>query len=155
MADKSFTAEVDEWVKATQGRMLAVFKKSAETVISNMQTTVPSGGNLPIDTGFLRKSLLATLNQPSNKVTFKDENVNAYTYNSAQVTMVIVAAKIGDTIYAVYTAAYAARMEYGFSGVDSLGRKYNQVGRGFVRLAAQRWQQVVDQVVQTERARRA
>jgi hypothetical protein len=38
---------------------------------------------------------------------------------------------------------YARRLNYGFTGTDSLGRQYNQRGYFFVDLAAQRWQQIV------------
>jgi hypothetical protein len=40
---------------------------------------------------------------------------------------------IGDVFEFTNTAVYARRVEYGFIGTDSLGRKYNQTGRAFVR----------------------
>lgn len=39
--------------------------------------------------------------------------------------------KPGETYYVANTAAYANRVEHGFVGTDSLGRKYNQAGRYF------------------------
>lgn len=145
MADQTFSATVDAWATATKERMLAVFRKSVETVINTMQTTVPNGGNLPIDTGFLRASLLATLNAPTSDVVFRGDDVSVKKWNSAQVTLVIFSAKIGDTIYAVYTANYAAFQEFGSQG---------RPGRGFVRLAAQQWQQIVNRVISTEKTKR-
>jgi hypothetical protein len=145
MADRVFSATVDKWATATKARMLAVFKKSVEAVINRMQQPVGGGGNMPIDTGFLRKSLLATLNTPTTKVTFRGDDVRVDTWNSAQVTLVIFSAKIGDVIYAIYTANYAAYQEYGSQG---------RAGRGFVRLATQRWQSIVNLVVAQEKSKR-
>ena len=158
----SFSAQVDEWCRQTEARMLAVFRESAQRVISEMQKVGPSakspgggaGGAMPVDTGFLRASLMTTLNQPTSQVKFKDDAIGAYVWEEGQVQLVILAAKIGDSIYAVYTAAYARRMEYGFSGTDSLGRTYNQRGYGFVRLAAQKWQSIVQAVVAEAKGRK-
>lgn len=158
---RSFSAQIDEWVAATEVRMLAVFRESAQRVIAEMQKVGPSvanpdggvGGNMPVDTGFLRASLLATLNSPATEMTFKDSDVEVYTWQEGQVQLVILGAKIGDVIYAVYTASYARRMEYGFSGTDSLGREYNQEGYGFVRLASQKWQDIVSAVAAEAKAR--
>ena len=36
------------------------------------------------------------------------------------------------------------RLNYGFTGTDSLGRTYNQAGRLFVERNAGRWQEFVD-----------
>jgi hypothetical protein len=146
VANQTFHADVDKWVTATKARMLAVFKKSCEVVINTMQITVNEGGNMPIDTGFLRASLLATLNAPTNKVTFRDSDVGVHTWSSEQVTLVILSAKLGDSVYAIYTANYAGFQEYGSQG---------RAGRGFVRLAAQRWPRIVDDVVRQYRNRAA
>lgn len=152
---RSFSAQVGEWATKTKARMIYVFRASAQEVISKMQTVGPSvknpgggdGGNMPVDTGFLRASLISTLNDPSTEVKFKEDSVKTYVWDEGQVQLIIAAAQIGDTIYAVYTANYARRMEYGFQGQDSLGREYNQEGYGFVRLAAQGWQGIVEEVV--------
>lgn len=157
----SFDAQVDDWVRKTEARMLAVFRESAQRIILEMQKVGPSvknpgggaGGAMPVDTGFLRASLMTTLNNPDTTVKFKDDAIGAYVWQEGSVQLVILAARIGDSIYAVYTASYARRMEYGFSGTDSLGRTYNQSGYGFVRLAAQKWKQVVEEVVRDAKAR--
>lgn len=154
MADQnlSFSAQVDAWVKQVKTRELAVFKESAQRVISEMQTPVKAGGRMPVDTGFLRASLQATIGTPSSadpgtprKRQNGEEGV-IFPLDAGQVALVIADAKLGDTIYATYGAAYARRLEYGFVGEDSLGRSYNQAGKGFVRSAAQKWPQIVGQV---------
>jgi hypothetical protein len=142
----SFSATVDAWVAETEERLIAVFREAAQRVIEKMQVPVGAGGNMPVDTGFLRASLLATLNSPAEAIRFKPENVEAFAYADQQVALVIAAARIGDTIYAVYTANYARFQEYGTEG---------RAGRGFVRLAAQQWQQVVSEVAAEAQARAA
>ena len=105
--------------------------------------TIPAGGNLPIELGFLRASLMAsTAAMPPTKDT-KPERGVTYAYSPAEVNTVISNAKLGDTIYFGFTANYARRMEYGFNGVDSLGRYYEQRGFGFVRKGAMNWQDIV------------
>ena len=70
--------------------------------------------------------------------------VSDFPGNSGQIALTIAGAELTDTIYLGFQAAYALRMEYGFIGQDSLGRTYNQSGNQFVGLAAQRWQEFVD-----------
>lgn len=156
---KSFTAQIDEWVGAQEKLLQQIFIAAALRVIEEMQRVGPSkknpggaGGHMPVDTGFLRASLVATLNTPSSAVTVPSENVTAVTANVGQVEMIVLAAKLGDSIYAVYTAAYARRMEYGFVGTDALGREFNQSGYGFVRLAAEQWPNLVKEVVAKAKA---
>ncbi len=94
-------------------------------------------GRMPVDTGNLRRSLMAsTAEMPSIKEG-KEE------FTDSGIEMVIEGAALGSTIYLGFQAAYALRMEYGFVGTDSLGRTYNQSGFGFVTAAAQRWPQIV------------
>jgi hypothetical protein len=127
-----FSAQVGDWVLETEARLLAVFKASAQELFSIAQTTRFEGGNLPIDTGFLRNSLVSGLNG-STSLSGPDSYVIA-----------IAGAAIGDSVIAGWTAEYARRMEYGFVGQDALGRYYNQRGFGYVRGAAVQWQQIVD-----------
>lgn len=160
---KSFSASIEKWAKATMEDVENVFKEAAQRVIEKMQTVGPSkarpgggaGGHMPVDTGFLRASLVASLNSPTTGITVAPKDVGAHQYNEGQVSLVILSARLGDSIYAVYTAAYARRLEYGFFGVDSLGRQYNQGGYGFVRLAAQQWPKIVEEVVKEAKRRRS
>lgn len=129
---KSFSAQVSEWVTKAEGRIEAVFKDSAQELFSIAQTPVAKGGNMPVDTGNLRNSFVSSLNGQGGLT-------GAVSYE-----LTIAGAKIGDTIFGGWTAAYARRIEYGFTGTDSLGRAFNQNGRGFVRHAAEQWQDIVD-----------
>src|SRR5690606_12512139 len=57
-----FSGQVDDWVLATEKRLTAVLRESTRRVIEVMQTPVNEGGNMPIDTGFLRASLVVVVN---------------------------------------------------------------------------------------------
>lgn len=67
----------------------------------------------PVKTGFLRNSWHVTINGE----------------DAASVSEL----RIGDIFGYVNTAVYGPRVEFGFVGTDSLGRKYNQQPRAFVR----------------------
>lgn len=137
MTQKSFSAQVSSWVNETEGRMIAVFRESAQDVISEMQEVGPSvanpdssgTGNLPVDTGFLRASLQAAINSPAAGMQFREPLSQSVAYDPSPVALVIAGAKLGDAVYATYAASYAPQME----------EKY-----GFVRLAAQNWQSIVN-----------
>ncbi|WEA24027.1 hypothetical protein [Rhizobium binxianense] len=133
----SFAAQVSEWAKSEMERSEAVFQTAAQEVANEVRTPVAEGGRMPLKTGNLRRSLMAsTSDMPriqEGKATFSDSGIE----------MVIAGAELGSTIYLGFQAAYAARMNYGFVGTDSLGRTYNQVGYGFVDAVAQRWPQIV------------
>jgi hypothetical protein len=133
----SFAATIGDWGRAELGRAEAIFQDAAQTVADEVRTTINEGGRLPIDLGNLRRSLMAsTADMPA----VKPEQIS---FSGSQVEMVIAGAQLGSTIYLGFQAAYAARMEYGFVGTDSLGRVYNQAGFGFVAASAQRWPQTV------------
>lgn len=135
----TFTADVDAWVRKSKKRMLIVIQQSAQDVIALAQKPIGAGGNMPVDTGFLRASLTTTLNSPASGYKAKARfEPNAYSAEvsgaEAQYTLTINRMKLGDTIYAVYLANYAWFQEY--------GTKF-MAGKGFVRLAAQQWPRIV------------
>lgn len=104
----------------------------------------PGGaGNLPVDTGFLRASLVATPGKIAPSLSTNNMSGRSKTYNPSAINAVIATATLDQGINFVYTAAYAARIEYGFDGTDALGRHYSQRARRFVGLAVQRWPQIV------------
>ncbi|MEF3124495.1 hypothetical protein [Rhizobium leguminosarum] len=143
----SFAAQVSEWAKSEMERSKAVFQTAAQEVANEVRTPVAEGGRMPLKTGNLRRSLMAsTADMPriqEGKTTFSDSGIE----------MVIAGAELGSTIYLGFQAAYAARMNYGFVGTDSLGRTFNQTGYGFVDAVAQRWPQIVIQAEATVRGR--
>lgn len=129
------TVSISEWAKQTQERIEAVQKRSIELLADEMTRTKPNGGRVPVATGNLARSLLAsqqampkTSDQPSAGL-----DVGAFT-----VTM-----DVTKPTWLGYTAVYARRQNYGFVGADSLGRVYNQAGNYFVEGAIAQWPQIV------------
>ncbi|GGZ21737.1 hypothetical protein [Asticcacaulis endophyticus] len=136
----------------TEQRIEAVFHVSVQMLEQEMKKPTAQGGNMPVVSGNLYRSLLASRDvMPS----IKSDGV----FTEPNNTLTISGAELGQTIYLGFQAIYARRVNYGFTGTDSLGRTYNQTGRNFVGLAAQRWQQIVAeanfQVQKTVQSRQA
>lgn len=141
----SYSAQVDEQVAEAKALMLAVRRESVQRHIEIMQTPLGAGGNLRVDTGFLRASLRTAIGSANFAITYKPDDENArYTFDPSDVSLVIAGAEIDDPIEAVYTANYARPREYGARG---------QPGDRWVGLAAQRWVQTVESVVAEVKAR--
>ena len=144
-----FAAEVDEWVRATKARMDAVFRTATLRLIQKMQTP---GEYVPFDTGALRASLVVTVNGSPPPPRTKEPASPSTAWSDGEVIATIAGAVAGDKVIASYTVAYARRLEFGFVGTDSLGRTYNQQGRGWVRRAAQQWPAIVAQATADAKA---
>lgn len=144
MAQGSFSAAVSDWVRETRERRDAVYRESAERVISVMQTPRGAGGNLRVDTGFLRASLVVTTSDALPMTIDKPDGDGAHSYDIGSTTLVIDGAEITDPILAVYSASYARHREYGARG---------QPGDRWVSLAAQQWGRIVEEVCLEARSR--
>lgn len=68
--------------------------------------------------------------------------INSLTFNGGKYTG-SVAIEGGSVDRFEWQTPYAARIEYGFAGTDSEGRKFNQAGRFFVTTHAQRFAEFV------------
>ena len=145
MPQQGFGATVSNWVREVKARELAVCRESTQRVLDLAQTPTSAGGRMRVDTGFLRASLVLTLGHPGFAVTFNPGGPAKVTYNEAATSLVILSAKINDTISAVWTANYAIHREFGANG---------QPPDAFVRMAAQQWAQIVAQVVADLKAKR-
>lgn len=134
-----FSAQVDAWVTKSQDRLLRVRNESAQRVIGQAQRTRAEGGNMRVDTGFLRASGQgSTEEMPKIDSTARPTAGGAYDYNVSTLALIIAGASLSDTIYWGYTASYAAFREH---------------EDGFVRLAAQNWRSIVQQVAEEARKR--
>lgn len=134
---KSFSAAIGEWASATPRRIEAVHKRSLEKLAMEMTRTVAEGGSIPVDTGNLYRSLVAsTSGMPS---------ISNQPSAGSNATAVIATISPSQPLYLGYTAAYARRINSGLVGSDSLGRVYNQNGRHFVERAIAMWPQIVDE----------
>lgn len=135
----SFSAQVDAWVLKSQRRMLAVFRESAQRTISVAQSRIP------VDTGFARASVRASLEaMPPIDPGSTNTKGSSVGYNSSEIVLTIAGAELGQTIYVGWTANYVGLLEQGSS---------KQAPSGFVRLAALQWQQTVNEVVAEAKAR--
>lgn len=144
MAQGSFTARVRADVAKAKELMLAVRNESVQRIVEIAQTPKAAGGNMRVDTGFLRASLMATIGDANFTLKDKPDGEARYSWDAGQVGLVILGADIKDPITVVYTASYARPREYGARG---------QAGDRFVGLAAQQWQRVVDEVSAEARTR--
>ena len=113
----SFNRDVSNWVRASQARIDAVAKQSAQDVTDMAQKRRSAGGNMPVDTGFLVNSIRAsTTGMPSD--------------GSEPVAVAITRWRpVDQPLYIGWTANYAPFMEHRYA---------------FMRLAAQQWQEIVD-----------
>lgn len=121
----SFSATVGEWARTVPLALEAVFKESAQELVTQLNALVP------VDTGFLRNSLRAsTTAMPALSLA----NNGQAMVPAGEIMLVIAGADIGDTIYLGYTANYGAYVHYGANG---------RPGRPWVDMVAQRWNAIV------------
>ncbi|MCE7028473.1 HK97 gp10 family phage protein [Jiella avicenniae] len=141
MKTMNFAAQVADWVHEVEGAIEAIYTDSVQDLLEEAQK------NAPVKTGFLVNSLLlSTTAMPAIKETEKP--ADGAKYAPAEISASIIGEGFGSVLYAGYTAAYAARLEFGFEGVDTLGRVYRQSPRMFVGLAAQNWPNIVQRNAQ-------
>lgn len=137
----SFSAQIDDWVRGSEARMTAVFRESCQTVAPK------STARIPVDLGFARASIRgSTKSMPPIDPSFDNKEKQQIDAGFAlnDITMVIATAKIGDTVYLGYTAAYALALEHGHS---------KQAPLGFVGITALEWPRIVQEVSQELKAR--
>lgn len=134
----SFSAQIDAWVRKTQQRMEAVVKNAAEAVAEDVINRTP------VDTGFLRASLVATLDGPlpMRDAPPKDAAEGSFPPPTAY-ALVIEGLEMGGTLWLSFTANYAGYVEYGTK---------RQAPAGMVRLAAQNWPRHVAKAVREAKA---
>jgi len=124
------SATVEDWVRKSKERMLAVMQSSIQDVVDNAQQPTAKGGRMRIKTGFLRASARASLEGfPSGpSVRPADAAINSYTYNGEAISAALIKMKFGDTFYFGWTANYA---------------RYRELYDGFLETSAQNWARYV------------
>lgn len=128
---ESFEAQLREFGDLAIEDTMAVIKQSVQDVLKKAQVTKKRGGNLPVDTGFLRNSLVSSLNGSTTL-----RGPTSYIAKLARM-------EPGDVFESGWLAEYALRIEFGFSGTDSKGRRYNQAPAYFLRDALLQWEAIV------------
>ena len=131
MAPKTFTAQLSNIADLTVEAIEYTMRQSISDVLVGAQTTqVGFGqgatsfveGKIPVDSSDLIKSLTVD----------GAEGEKAY-------VVAIAGMEIGDTMEFAWTVPYARRIEYGFTGTDSLGRTFDMPGRFFVTRNAEKF----------------
>lgn len=134
----NFSASVSKWCRDVPQRAEAVFHKAAEKLGEAVTDRTP------IDTGYLVASFQASGSQmPVIRAGARPVEGQSYAYDSGPVNLAILSVPIGGTIYMGFSAEYAGYVEYGANG---------RAPRGMVRMAAQRWQEFVNQAVKEAKA---
>ena len=134
-------ATLDQWTKKTERRIDAVLKDATQSVVAVAQVTKAKGGKMPVDTGNLRNSLQSSIAGGAS--------------GEGESSHILVAPLMegGDVATFTWTAEYARRVNNGFTGEDSLGRNYSQVGAHFVEGAVDQWPAIVRASIAKAKAR--
>lgn len=136
-----FGAQVSDWVKQTEARLLAVRNQAADEVADRMRAYTP------VDLGFLAGTIQGSLNAPTPINPRLTNEANAHIpadASAGQVSLVIANARFEDVIYVCFVMAYAGYVEYGTS---------RMAPRAMVRRAAAEWPAIVARVSVEAQAR--
>lgn len=128
-----FTATLTAWAQQSQQRMEAIVKGSISNVIYQASVPVGKGGNMPVDTGFLRASGQISFDgMPSGNGVNPAQNGGqaSFDFDESAYQLTIAKMTIGKAVYWGWTAEYAT---------------YQEEKRAFLRLAVQNWQEIVNQ----------
>lgn len=131
----AFSDNLTKWAQETEARMTAVYRLSVELLAEEMSTTRAGGGKVPIQTGNLARSVLAS----TDGMPKTTETIPA----GSTVGVVTSMLKLNQPVWLGYQAAYARRVNYGFVGADKLGRVYNQSGAHFLEYSIAMWPTIV------------
>lgn len=129
---KTFTAQLEDAANLTIDALEYVMRQSISDVLVAAQTT-----QIGITQG------ATSFEEGKIPVGKTSELVNSLTVDGAEgkeaYVLKIADMQLGDTMRFAWVTPYAMRIEYGFTGEDSLGRTYNVPGRHFVGRNAEKF----------------
>lgn len=137
---RGFLSSIAKWEQGTKEAARDVFRNGALDFYDALAAATP------VDTGNLRNSLVAHANGTYiSTVTGPGESSSDSTYRSGAIQSIatIMSLELGDKVTFVYHASYARRLNYGFTGYDSLGRFYNQPGRFWIERVGSRYKAIM------------
>lgn len=137
---RGFLNSIAKWSEKSERAATDVFRNGALDFYDALAAATP------VDTGNLRNSLVAHKNGSSiSTVTGPGENSSDSTFRSgaSQSIGTIMGLELGDRVSFVYHASYARRLNYGFTGYDSLGRFYSQPGRFWIERVGSRYKAIM------------
>ena len=123
--NRKFIADVEAFAKLTQDKMLRVAKQSIQDTIRVAQRTVADGGNLPVDTGFLRNSLVTEV---------RGATVGA---GADSYILGLSALQLGDPFQVAWTAEYALPRHYAVGVGQGGGLWRDKAAQQWTRFVAQ------------------
>jgi hypothetical protein len=123
--NRKFVADVSAFADKTADQMLRVAKQSIQDTIRIAQRTVADGGDMPVDTGFLRNRLVTELRGAQVA-----EGADSYILGLSSL-------QLGDPFQVAWTAEYAIPRHY-MVGVGQGGGLWRDK-------AAQQWSRLVAQ----------
>ena len=131
----SFAATIAKWAQKTEAAQTDVLHEALRHLVEEVARPKSAGGNLPVVTGNLGNSVaVSTLGPVTYDWTTKKFRNPADAVNNA-----IAGVAVGQTAWIGFRAPYAHLRE---------------ADHGFVRLAAQRWPQIVVEAVRAASSRR-
>lgn len=123
--NRKFVADVSRFADKTADQMLRVTKQSIQDTVRYAQRTVADGGDMPVDTGFLRNSLVTEARGAQ-----VGKGADSYTLGLSRL-------QLGDPFNVAWTAEYAVPRHY-MVGVGQGGGLWRDK-------AAQKWSTFVAQ----------
>lgn len=131
----SFALQVDAWATRTEAAQTEILHSALRELVDEVTRPQSAGGHLPVVTGNLGNSIaVSTLGRVTYDWTTKKFRNPADAVNNA-----IAGVAVGQTAWIGFRAPYAHKIE---------------VDNGFLRLAAQRWPQIVVEAVRRSGAGR-
>jgi len=140
-----FQNAVLAWQDKAMKHANLVLKYAVQELIEDIVKTIPEGGRMRVDTGFLRASLRAQLEVPIMQVITKpDGEEGSYPLDVAEVTLTINRMQIGQTLHVGFTANYARYREFGANGQppDAFVRTHTAAWQNYISRAAARVRQM-------------
>jgi hypothetical protein len=116
-------ARMAAWNLAQRMLLTNILRQSVQDLFSEAQRPISRGGNMPVDTGFLRNSLMSGL-LGGTAISGPDSAV-----------FTVATMKLGDVLQGGWTAEYARAVNYGHDGA---------AGRMFLEKAAVNWTRIVE-----------
>ena len=130
----SFASAIKGWADKTEEAQTDILHQSLRLLVEEVTRPKSAGGHLPVVTGNLQKSVAVSTLGP---VTM-DFRTKKFRNSADSVNNSIAGVEVGSTAYIGFRAPYAHKAE-----ADS----------GFIRLAAQRWPQILAEAVKTKPGR--
>ena len=130
-----FLQSVNQWTKKAEDRSTEAFQEGVKDLYDALYSATP------YDQGDLRNSLQISVNgqSMSSDVTGQTHTTGAGGRNYA----IADSLKLGDRVLFSYGRLYWRILEFGFSGVDSLGRFRVVAPRFYIRSTLSKWRSII------------